>query len=143
MAPLLPGGDGGLVLVTSRRRADRDRLRRRRCQAGRAAPRGPADRDRLLRNPLGQANAFTELGCVRREIGDGLGAARGLEQALAIYRNLDQPLGQANALGQLGTVRRETGDSQGAARVLEQALAIYRDLGNPHGQANAPPPTPL
>jgi tetratricopeptide (TPR) repeat protein len=84
----------------------------------------------------GQANTLTSLGSVRRLTGDFPGAARDLEEALAIYRDLGDRLGQANALTSLGDVRAN-GDYPGAVRALQEALAIYRDLGDRLDQANA------
>jgi tetratricopeptide (TPR) repeat protein/transcriptional regulator with XRE-family HTH domain len=90
-----------------------------------------------LEDRLGQANALTDLGDVRRLTGDYPDAAQVQVQALAIYRDLGDRLGQANALTDLGMVRRLTGDYPDAAEALAQALAIYRDLGDRLGQANA------
>jgi tetratricopeptide (TPR) repeat protein/transcriptional regulator with XRE-family HTH domain len=90
---------------------------------------------RYLGNRLGQANALSDLGEVRRLTGDSPAAAQDLEQALAIYRDLGDRLGQANALSDLGEVQRQTGDYLPAVQALEQALAIYRDLGDRLGQA--------
>jgi tetratricopeptide (TPR) repeat protein/transcriptional regulator with XRE-family HTH domain len=90
-----------------------------------------------LRDRLGEANALTDLGVVRRLTGEYPGAAQVLERALAIYRDLGDRLGEANALTDLGVVRRLTGEYPGAAQVLERALAIYRDLGDRLGEANA------
>ena len=86
---------------------------------------------------LGQANALSDLGSVRRLAGDYPGATQALEQALAIYRDLGSRLGQATALHHLGNVRRSTGDCPASAEMLEQALGIYRDLGDRLGQATA------
>jgi len=86
---------------------------------------------------LGQANAQSDRGNVRRLTGDYSGAAGDLEQALAIYREIGDRLGQANALTSLGDGRRMTGDYPGATGDLEQALAIYRDIGYRLGQASA------
>ena len=92
---------------------------------------------RHLGDRLGQANALSDLGDVRRLTGDYPAAAQALEQALGIYRDLGDRLGQANALNDLGVVRWLTGDYPAAAQALEQALGIYRDLGDRLGQANA------
>ena len=92
---------------------------------------------RYLGNRLGEANALSDLGDVRRLTDDYPAAAQDLEQALGIYRDLGDRLGQANALSDLGAVRRLTGDYPAAAQFLEQALGIYRDLGDRLGQANA------
>jgi len=92
---------------------------------------------RDLGDRLGEANALTDLGDVRRLMGDYPAAVRGLEQALDIYRDLGDQLGQANALIDLGDVWRLMGDYPAAVGALEQALDIYRDLGDRLGQANA------
>jgi tetratricopeptide (TPR) repeat protein/transcriptional regulator with XRE-family HTH domain len=92
---------------------------------------------RYLDDRLGQANALTDLGDIRRLTGDYPAAARALEQALGIYRDLGDRLGQANALTDLGEIRRLRGDYPAAAQPLEHALGIYRDLGDRLGQANA------
>ena len=55
-----------------------------------------------LGDRLGQANALSDLGVVRRLTGDYPAAAQALEQALGIYRDLGDRLGQANALSDLG-----------------------------------------
>jgi tetratricopeptide (TPR) repeat protein len=90
-----------------------------------------------LGDRLGQANALTGLGDMRRLTSDYPAAAHSLDQALGIYRDLGDRLGQARALHGLGDVRRPTGDFPAAAQALEQALGIYRDLGDRLGQANA------
>ena len=90
-----------------------------------------------LGDRLGQAGALSDLGIVRRLTGDYPAAARDLEQALGIYRDIGYRLGQAIALNWLGVVRQRTGDYPAAAQVLEQTLGIYRDIGNRPGQANA------
>jgi len=92
---------------------------------------------RHLGDRLGQANALTDLGDIRRLTGDYPAAAQALEHSLGIYRDLDDRLGQANALTDLGEIRRLTGDYPAAAQPLEQALGIYRDLDDRLGQANA------
>ncbi len=74
---------------------------------------------------------------MRRLTGDYPGAARDLEEALGIHRDLGDRLGQANALTYLGRVRRLTGDYPGAARDLDEALGIYRDIGERGGEAEA------
>ena len=92
---------------------------------------------RHLGDRLGQAGALTDLGDVRRLMGEYPAAAQALEQALGIYRDLGDRLGQAGALNDLGIVRRLTDDYPAAAQAHEQALGIYRDLGDRLGQANA------
>jgi tetratricopeptide (TPR) repeat protein len=90
-----------------------------------------------LGDRLGEANALTDLGDVRRMTGDYSAAAQDLEEALGLCRDLGDRRGQATALGLLGVVRRMTGDYPGAAQDLEQALGLCRDLGDRRGQATA------
>jgi len=85
---------------------------------------------------LGQVNALTNLGDVRRLTGEFPAAAQALEEALGIARDLGDRNGQANALSSLGDVRL-TGEFPAAARNLEEALAIYRDLGDRGGEVTA------
>ena len=59
---------------------------------------------RHLGDRLGQADALSDLGAVRRLTGDYPAAAQALEQALGIYRDLGDRLGQAGALRNLGVV---------------------------------------
>jgi len=92
---------------------------------------------RHLGDRLGQANALSDLGAVRRLTGDYPAAGQAHQQALGIYRDLGDRLGQANALNDLGAVRHMTGDSSAAAQAMEEALGIYGDLGDRLGQANA------
>jgi class 3 adenylate cyclase/tetratricopeptide (TPR) repeat protein len=85
----------------------------------------------------GQATALHDLGIVRRLTGDYPGAARALEDARGLYRDLGDRPGQATTLNNLGMVRRLTGDYPGAARALEEALGLYRDLGDWVGKTSA------
>jgi hypothetical protein len=74
---------------------------------------------------------------VRRLTGDHTAAARDLEGALGIFRDLGNRNGQANALAFLGGVWRQAGDYQGAAWDLQEALGIYQDLGNRDAEVTA------
>jgi tetratricopeptide (TPR) repeat protein len=83
-----------------------------------------------LGNRVGQANALSDLGDVRRLTDDFPAAAQVLEQALGIFRDFGDRLGQANALRSLGVVRRLTDDYPAAAQNLDQALRwLVRSLG--------------
>jgi tetratricopeptide (TPR) repeat protein/transcriptional regulator with XRE-family HTH domain len=90
-----------------------------------------------LGDRLGQANALSDLGEVRRMTGDYPAAAQAQEEALSIYRELGERLGQAHALHHLGAVRSVTDDFPAAVGALEEALSIYRELGDGLGQAKA------
>jgi tetratricopeptide (TPR) repeat protein/transcriptional regulator with XRE-family HTH domain len=88
-----------------------------------------------LGDRLGQANALSDLGEVRRMTGDFPAAAQAQEEALGIFRELGERLGQAHALHCLGAVRSVTDDFPAAARALDEALSLYRELGDGLGQA--------
>jgi tetratricopeptide (TPR) repeat protein/transcriptional regulator with XRE-family HTH domain len=88
-----------------------------------------------LRDRLGEATALTHLGETRQLTGEYPAAARVLEEALGIYRDIGDRHGQANALAHLGLARRLMGDYPAAARLQEEALGIYRDLDERDDQA--------
>jgi tetratricopeptide (TPR) repeat protein/transcriptional regulator with XRE-family HTH domain len=88
-----------------------------------------------LSDQPGLAGALTYLGRMRLLTADYPPAARDLQEALGIFRDLGDRPGQAGALTYLGMVRRLTGDYPAAARDLEEALGIFRDLGDRLGQA--------
>ena len=97
--------------------------------------RGPGQEEALglyrdLGSRLGQANAISELGAVRRRTGDYAGAARYQQEALDLYRYLGDRGGEAMALCELGAVRRQTGDYDGAARRSSGRTPLLRDLGD-------------
>jgi tetratricopeptide (TPR) repeat protein/transcriptional regulator with XRE-family HTH domain len=90
---------------------------------------------RRLGDRRGQAGALTNLGDIRRLTGDHPGAARDLEEALALYRDIGDRGGEAGALTNLGIVRVLTGNYAAATAALEEALNIYRDTADRRGQA--------
>ena len=92
---------------------------------------------RHLGDQLGQANALTDLGDVRRVTGNYRDAGEALQEALGIYRDIGDRRGQANALSALGILRRVSGDYRDAVEAQQEALGIYRDIGDRLGQANA------
>ena len=69
---------------------------------------------------LGLANALTYLGVVRRLTGDYPGAARDLQEALGIARQIGSPDTEVTALNESGTLSRIRGDL-GQARVKPPA----------------------
>ncbi len=61
--------------------------------------------------------------------GDPAAAAAILEDALAVYRDLDDPLGAALTLDRLGFVACDRGDRAGAAARFAASLPLWRQLG--------------
>jgi tetratricopeptide (TPR) repeat protein len=61
-------------------------------------------------------------------------AARFFDQALAIYRRLENPAGSATQLFNLGNVSLRRGDFQRAAGHFRQALALFRQASYQHGE---------
>ncbi len=90
---------------------------------------------RRLSDRHGQADALTCLGDVRLASGDYPGAARDLQEALGIYRDIGDRHGRAIALTLLGNVRRMAGDFPGALGDLRESVGICQDLGDRRGQA--------
>ena len=99
---------------------------------------------RHLGDRLGQANALTDLGTVRRLTGDYPGAAGDLEQALAIYRDLGDRGGEAEVLNETGTLHRLSGEPAEAEACHQQALELAGAIGSARSEAPAlrPPATP-
>ena len=85
---------------------------------------------------VGEANALLQIGAMRVLGSDFKSAVAPLEQALEIYRGLDEKLGEANALRELGRVHRTTGDLAEGAVALDRALGLYQELGDTRGEAN-------
>ena len=114
------------------RQADR-RLPRRRCRpatGARAVPE-PGRTNRTGQHP---DQARRGAAADRRPAG----AARDLQLALRLYRDLGDRTGQAHALAPgLGEIRRQVGDHSGAATDQRQALELFQDLGEQVGQASA------
>jgi tetratricopeptide (TPR) repeat protein/transcriptional regulator with XRE-family HTH domain len=90
---------------------------------------------RRLSDRHGQADALTCLGDVRLATGDYPDAARDLQEALGIYRDIGDRHGRAIALTLLGNVRRMAGDFPGALGDLRESVGICQDLGDRRGQA--------
>jgi tetratricopeptide (TPR) repeat protein/transcriptional regulator with XRE-family HTH domain len=90
---------------------------------------------RRLSDRPGQADALTCLGDVRLASGGYPDAARDLQEALGIYRDIGDRHGRAIALTLLGNVRRMAGDFPGALGDLRESVGICQDLGDRRGQA--------
>ena len=86
--------------------------------------------------PAAHAAALTDLGIMRRLIGDLTGAADTFTQALEIYRATSDHDGEANTLAELGRARGYAGDLARAVDAFSQALEIYRATGDRHGEAD-------
>ncbi|MDQ3524883.1 MAG: hypothetical protein M3451_07510, partial [Chloroflexota bacterium] len=83
-------------------------------------------------NRLGAAMALTEFG--EAEAHTDLGHARILvEEALEIFRQLDDPIREGMALGQLGRFAHRQKDHGLAAEYHQAALVIWRRLDHPWG----------
>jgi predicted ATPase len=87
---------------------------------------------RAHRNQLGVAMALTEFG--EAEAATDLDHARTLiEEALSIFRELDDPVREGMALGQLGRFAHRQGAYQQAADYHAAALTLWRRLDHPWG----------
>lgn len=88
-------------------------------------------------SPLDKANALNDLGVAHRVFGNYAAATTSLEQALDLYRELDDRAGQASALNNIGILRYLAGDYPAATDSHTRALDLYRAVGDRLGQANA------
>jgi len=73
----------------------------------------------------------------RRETGDYPGAARDLQEALAIYRDIGNRWGEAAALNEAGTLHRVRGELRQAGSCHRQALDLARQTGGAWDEAHA------
>ncbi|NEP24076.1 tetratricopeptide repeat protein [Moorena sp. SIO3I6] len=64
-------------------------------------------------------------------------ALKSWQEALGIYRELEDRQGEANSLGNLGLAYHSLGQYQQAIEFHQQSLAIERELGNRQGEANS------
>ena len=87
-------------------------------------------------HPAAHANALTDLGIIRRLIGDLAGAVDALSRALAIYRATGDRHREADTLAESGRARGYAGDLDGAVDAFSQALEIYRTTGDRPGEAD-------
>jgi tetratricopeptide (TPR) repeat protein len=71
--------------------------------------------------------ALNNLGRVVRETGDTEGAARHLEESLALRRQLGDKPGICFTLQDLGEVARDRGDYPRAAALMEESLGLKRE----------------
>lgn len=85
---------------------------------------------------LSEAGALTDLGTIKRLLGDHSGGAADLKLASGLAAQLGNRRGEANALQQLGLIQYLSGDYPAAADSLTAALGHYRDLCDPLGEAN-------
>jgi non-specific serine/threonine protein kinase len=76
------------------------------------------------------AEALDLLGELATEVGEYKQASAFFEEALAIYRALQDQQGIAGMLMQLGWAAMRTGDYRYASTLLEECLPLFRKLGN-------------
>lgn len=94
------------------------------CEAAEPAP----DARRL------QARALNLLGAAHVRAGQFAPGMHCREQALALYRDLDNRQGMAMVLNNLATGAGQRGDHATAAQRLQEALAIMREMGDRDGE---------
>ena len=82
-----------------------------------------------------EAGSLRYLGIVSAEQGDYAGAEVYFEQALRIFREIDDRRGESAALNALGVVSAEQGDYAEARVYFEQALRIFREIGERLGES--------
>ncbi|MFD5824394.1 tetratricopeptide repeat protein [Lentzea sp. NPDC060358] len=83
------------------------------------------------------AAALTNLGALRRLLGDYDQAAVHLHEAIDLHRRTGGHYGAARALSNLGIVAERIGEHEEAASLHQEALALHQRLGSRYGQAAA------
>jgi len=96
-----------------------------------------ADIARAMGDGQGQGTALNNLGAMRREVGDYLGAVQALQEALDLFRAFGNRQGQGAVLSNLSLVWWAAADYPGAAQAAQQALDLYQGLGDRPGEAAA------
>src|SRR5260370_32052616 len=80
----------------------------------------------------------TSLGAIAlKNQGNYLGAKKGYEEVLALYRQIGNRTGLAAENDNIGDILVYLGDLEGARRGYEAALAIYHEVGDQNVEALA------
>ncbi|QFZ20769.1 AfsR/SARP family transcriptional regulator [Saccharothrix syringae] len=83
------------------------------------------------------AVALTNLGALRRILGDYDQAAGHLREAIRLHRRTGERRGLPRALSNLGIVQERLGEYEEAVSLQQEALDAHRRAGNRHGEAAA------
>ena len=83
-----------------------------------------------------RAHCIRSLGDVARRRSDRDGAQRQYEEAMRLYKKVDDVLGQANCIRNLGSVALSRSDLDGAQKLHEEAMRLYKKVHDELGQAN-------
>lgn len=84
-----------------------------------------------------RARALVACGCITVAMGDSVRATAQLEEALAIFRSLDDRPGLASALAGMGEVHALQSEYERSRACREEALRLFRELGDVWGAADA------
>jgi tetratricopeptide (TPR) repeat protein len=95
-----------------------------------------ASRAKESGDPEDAASCFLSLGNIALMRSDHNGARARYEEALPLYRNVEDVLGEANCIQSLGDVALIGSDYDGARARYEEALPLYQKVGNVLGEAN-------
>jgi non-specific serine/threonine protein kinase len=86
-----------------------------------------------LQNHIGRADTLDLLGELATEEGNYTTAPRLFEEALEIYRKVEDPRGIGDMLMQLGWAYMRMGMYARVGPYMEEALALFREIGNASG----------
>jgi predicted ATPase/DNA-binding CsgD family transcriptional regulator len=80
-----------------------------------------------------RAEAFRQLGILFEMMGEYQQAEKPCEEALALFRELEDPAGAASARFALGQVAADLDEYSRACALLQEALTFFREAGDPVG----------
>jgi tetratricopeptide (TPR) repeat protein len=83
-----------------------------------------------------QARCIDSIGLIALHRSDYPTARARFEEALAIFRRVEDPLGEANCILSLGDIAHRCSDHGTARTLYEEALPIFHRVGYPLGAAN-------
>ena len=87
-----------------------------------------------MQNKKEKANILKELGTINNLISETRKSIDFYEQALAIFREIEDRRGEGNTLGNLGNAYFDMGEHRKAIEFQEQALKISGEIGDQRGE---------
>jgi CHAT domain-containing protein/tetratricopeptide (TPR) repeat protein len=91
---------------------------------------------RIVEDPIGQADAYKDIGDIYYYFRDYAKAMELYDKARPLYMKVDDPIGQGNVCRSMGDIFMRTGDDKQAAIFYIKAQGFYQRADSPIGQGN-------